>query len=147
MFIKPKPTVQYVLNSADRLSGSTINLPRFLLTQNYLDSDKRYRLISTLFVQFTTEPVSKGVFLYSNDLITNSSVLQLNPPINTSNRKTLLNIALPFISSSLFYQNDSNELIVEPFKTREISFELRDVTGALSTPLTNFVIVLEFSEI
>ena len=136
MFITPKPTVQYVLNSANRLTGSTINEPRFLLTQDYLNSDKRYRLVTTFFVQFTTEPASKGVFLYSSDLITSSS-----------NRKTLLNIALPFINSSLFYQNDSNELIVEPFKTREISFELRDVTGALSTPLTNFVIVLEFSEI
>lgn len=147
MFIKPKPTVQYVLNSGDRLSGSTINQPRFLLTQDYLNNDKRYRLVTTFFVQFTTEPASKGVFLYSNDLITNSSVLQPNPPINTLYKKTLLNIALPFISSSLFYQNDSNELIVEPFKTREISFELRDVTGALQTPLANFVIVLEFSEI
>jgi hypothetical protein len=147
MFITPKPTVQYVLNSANRLSGSTINEPRFLLTQDYLNSDKRYRLVTTFFVQFTTEPASKGVFLYSNDLITNSSVLKSNPSINTPNRKTLLNIALPFINSSLFYQNDSNELIVEPFKTREISFELRDVTGALQTPLTNFVIVLEFSEI
>ena len=136
MFITPKPTVQYVLNSADRLSGSTINQPRFLLTQDYLNSDKRYRLVTTFFVQFTTEPASKGVFLYSSDLITSSS-----------NRKTLLNIALPFINSSLFYQNDSNELIVDPFKTREISFELRDVTGTLSTPLSNFVIVLEFSEI
>lgn len=136
MFITPKPTVQYVLNSANRLSGSTINEPRFLLTQDYLNSDKRYRLVTTFFVQFTTEPASKGVFLYSSDLITSSS-----------NRKTLLNIALPFINSSLFYQNDSNEIIVEPFKTREISFELRDVTGALSTPLSNFVIVLEFSEI
>ena len=136
MFITPKPTVQYVLNSANRLTGSTINEPRFLLTQDYLNSDKRYRLVTTFFVQFTTEPASKGVFLYSSDLITSSS-----------NRKTLLNIALPFISSSLFYQNDSNELIVDPFKTREISFELRDVTGTLSTPLSNFVIVLEFSEI
>jgi hypothetical protein len=136
MFIKPKPTVQYVLNSADRLTGSTINEPRFLLTQDYLNSDKRYRLVTTFFVQFTTEPASKGVFLYSSNLITSSS-----------NRKTLLNIALPFINSSLFYQHDSNEIIVDPFKTREISFELRDVTGALQTPLTNFVIVLEFSEI
>lgn len=136
MFITPKPTVQYVLNSADRLTGSTINEPRFLLTQDYLNSDKRYRLVTTFFVQFTTEPASKGVFLYSSNLITSSS-----------NRKTLLNIALPFINSSLFYQHDSNEIIVDPFKTREISFELRDVTGALQTPLANFVIVLEFSEI
>ena len=136
MFITPKPTVQYVINSANRLTGSTINEPRFLLTQDYLNSDKRYRLVTTFFVQFTTEPASKGVFLYSSDLITSSS-----------NRKTLLNIALPFISSSLFYQNDSNELIVDPFKTREISFELRDVAGALTTPITNFSIILEFSEI
>lgn len=136
MFITPKPTVQYVLNSGDRLSGSTINQPRFLLTQDYLNSDKRYRLVTTFFVQFTTEPASKGVFLYSNDLIT-----------SPSNRKTLLNIALPFFNTNLFYQHDSNEIIVDPFKTREISFELRDVTGTLQTPLANFVIVLEFSEI
>ena len=136
MFITPKPTVQYVLNSGNRLSGSTINLPRFLLTQDYLNSDKRYRLISNLFVQFTTEPASKGVFLYSNDLIT-----------SPSNKKTLLNIASTSFNTNLFYHSVGNELIVDPFKTREISFELRDVSGTLTTPITNFSIILEFSEI